>query len=356
MRRYDEILIKNLQNHTERKCEQGIDFEIKWIPDADKQVGMDPRMLEAAKLKAKKLQSDFCIENFQLYEERYRPDKVTYDLTTVPIEKKQQLIKVKKHYVNTFFYWPKGAKEKIPVIIYVHGGAFMTGNHTQFENQCKLLAEKAKAMVVFPEYRLAPENPFPAGLQDICGILDWIEKQADVLNIEKEKIVMAGDSAGASIINGCILLDQKKRIRLVFEIYPCCDIDIIGNQMYSWDSGYYKIPEEEKEYVYSRMNRLKNASKGMREFYLEGEDGKNPLVSVVYQEDFSQFPQVIIAIGEYDFLRISADIFARKCMEAGKLKKAIRYQGCDHGFFDMLGTMPQAEDCILEIAKAVSEL
>ena len=93
----------------------------------------------------------------------------------------------------------------------------------------------------------------------------------------------------------------------------------------------------------------------MREFYLEGEDGKNPLVSVVYQEDFSQFPQVIIAIGEYDFLRISADIFARKCMEAGKLKKAIRYQGCDHGFFDMLGTMPQAEDCILEIAKAVSE-
>lgn len=356
MRKYEKNLIKNLQGNSKFQKENGIVFEIKPIPETEKKEGMDPRMLEAAKQKVKNLSKDFSVETFQLYEERYRPDKVNYDLTTTAIEKKQRLMKVKKHYINTFFYRPKNLERDLPVILYVHGGAFMTGDHTQFENQCKLLAEKAQALVVFPEYRLAPENPFPAGLEDIQHILYQLYEQSEKFQIDRDKIVLAGDSAGASIINGCALVDENKIIRMMFEIYPCCDIDIIGNGVYSWNESYYQILEEEKEYVRSRMNRLKNACQGIVEFYQGTNDGKNPLISAVYQEDFSRFPPIVIAIGEYDFLRVSADIFAKKCMEAGKLKRAIRYQGCDHGFFDMLGIMPQAEDVILEIAKEVHSL
>lgn len=355
MRRYEEGLIRNLQENVKIKKEKGISFEIKPIPDTRKETGMDPRMLEAAKRKAGKLQNSFSVETFQLYEERHRPDKVNYDLTVTIVEKKQQLLKVDQHYINTFFYRPQNKKENLPVVLYVHGGAFMTGDHTQYDNQCRLLAEKAEALVIFPEYRLAPENPFPAGLEDIRGILRWVYEKAD-LGIDRDKIILAGDSAGASIMNGCALSEEGKLIRMMFEIYPCCDIDIIGNQVYKWDESYYEIPEDEKEYVHSRMSRLKNASGGMNEFYLGGKDGKNPFVSIVYQEDMSAFPPVVIAIGEYDFLRVSADIFAQKCAKAGKLLRAIRYQGCDHGFFDMLGTMPQAEDIVLEMAKEVHRI
>lgn len=355
MRKYKENLITNLQEKVTIKQEKGIGFEIKPIPDPDKQTGMDPRMLDAAKRKAGKLQNSFSADTFQLYEERYRPDKVNYDLTMVKIEKKQRLVKVDQHYINTFFYRPENIEGQLPVILYVHGGAFMSGEHTQYENQCRLLAEKAEAFVVFPEYRLAPENPFPAGLEDIRGILRWLY-ECEEIDIDRDRIVLAGDSAGASIMNGCALSDEGKMIRMMFEIYPCCDIDIIGNGVYQWNPSYYEILEEEREYVYSRMNRLKNASAGMHEFYLGGKDGKNPLVSVVYQEELQEFPPTVIAIGEYDFLRISADIFAQKCAEAGKLLRAVRYQGCDHGFFDMLGIMPQAEDIVLEIAKEVKRL
>lgn len=356
MRKYNKVLSDYLQNNTEIRQENSVSFEIKPIPDPEKTEGMDPRMLEAAKRKMKKLQSNFSAETFQLYEERNRTDKISYDLTSVSIMKKQQLVKINKHYINTFLYRPRHLEDKIPVILYVHGGAFMTGDHTQFENQCKLLAEKAEALVVFPEYRLAPENPFPAGLEDIFGVLNWIFEQSEKLQINQKKIVLAGDSAGASIMNGCALLDKNKRIRLMFEIYPCCDIDVIGNGVYQWKPSYYHIPVEEQEYVYSRMDRLKNISKGMTEFYLEGESGKNPLVSIIYEKDISLLPPVIIAVGEYDYFRMTADIFARQCSAAGKLRKAIRYQGCDHGFFDMLGIMPQAEDCIVEVAKAVREI
>ena len=69
-------------------------------------------MLEAAKQKIINLSEDFSVETFQLHEERYRPDKINYDLTTAIIKKKQQLVKVKQHYINTFFYRPEKCKGK----------------------------------------------------------------------------------------------------------------------------------------------------------------------------------------------------------------------------------------------------
>ncbi len=73
-------------------------------------------------------------------------------------------------------------------------------------------------------------------------------------------------------------------------------------------------------------------------------------------KDLSDFPPVVTVVGEYDFLRFSTDIFTKKCADYGKLRRTIRYQGCDHGFFDMIGVMPQAEDVILEMAKDIMNL
>ena len=94
----------------------------------------------------------------------------------------------------------------------------------------------------------------------------------------------------------------------------------------------------------------------MRELYLGKEKLENPYASIIYQKDLSDFPPVVTVVGEYDFLRFSTDIFTKKCADYGKLRRTIRYQGCDHGFFDMIGVMPQAEDVILEMAKDIMNL
>lgn len=356
MRKYGSEMMDRLQNDVSIKIENGVEYQIKPIPDLDKIEGMDPRMLQAAKEKMKKLPGHFSVETYQIYEERVRPDKVNYDLTTELVRIKQQLIPVENHYINTFFYKPWQSEEDIPAVIYVHGGGFMTGDHKQFENQCKLIAQTAGALVIFPEYRLAPENPYPAGENDVWGILQWVYANAEMLHICRERLVMAGDSAGASIINGCALRDQDRRIKLLFEIYPCCDIDSVHNVKYPWKESYYHIPEKERSYIYSRMERLMNMGFCMKELYLMGEAADNPRVSIIYQDDFEHFPMVVTAIGEYDYLRMSSDIFSEKCKKSGRLKRAIRYQGCDHGFFDMLGIMPQAEDVIMELAKEVKNI
>lgn len=72
---------------------------------------------------------------------------------------------------------------------------------------------------------------------------------------------------------------------------------------------------------------------------------ENPYASIIYQKDLSDFPPVVTVVGEYDFLRFSTDIFTKRCVDYGKLRRTIRYQGCDHGFFDMIGVMPQAGRC-----------
>ena len=104
------------------------------------------------------------------------------------------------------------------------------------------------------------------------------------------------------------------------------------------------------------MKRLDNSGKMMRELYLGKEKLENPYASIIYQKDLSDFPPVVTVVGEYDFLRFSTDIFTKKCVDYGKLRRTIRYQGCDHGFFDMIGVMPQAEDVILEMAKDIMNL
>lgn len=355
MRKYPKELVERLQNDWKVVNEKEVDYIIKPIPEIQKQSGMDPRMLDAAKKKNKKLAKEVSIDTFQLYNERYRPDKKNYDLTSETIVIKQKLIRVKKHYINTFIYHPEN-KKNMPLVLYIHGGAFMTGDHTQFENQCKLIAEKAQACVVFPEYRLAPENPYPAGIEDVNATLQWIYTNASELNGDKNKIIVAGDSAGASIANACAMLDKDHKIRLLFEIYPCCDVDSAHNEEYPWDITYYDIPKDEEQYIMGRMQRLNNSGKMMKELYLGDTKKDNPDASIIYQKDLSDFPQVVTLIGEYDFLRFSTDIFTRRCKEYGKLKKTIRYQGCDHGFFDMIGVMPQAEDVILEMAKEIQEL
>ena len=127
MRKYKEELVARLQNDSKSVLEDGVEFIVKPIPEIEKTSGMDPRMLKAAKEKIKKLSTEFSIDAFQLYGERYRPDKKNYDLTENTINTKQKLIQVNEHYINTFFYYPDN-KEDMPIVLYIHGGAFMTGD------------------------------------------------------------------------------------------------------------------------------------------------------------------------------------------------------------------------------------
>jgi acetyl esterase/lipase len=87
----------------------------------------------------------------------------------------------------------------VPVIVYCHSGAFVLGNLDTDHRQCIELARRAEATVVSVEYRLAPEFPYPAALDDAAAALDWVVAQAGALGVDGDRVAVAGSSAGAAL-------------------------------------------------------------------------------------------------------------------------------------------------------------
>lgn len=354
MRKYDSSLVDMLQHHSHCKKEGGVPVVEKPIPETEERFRMDPRVLEAAKEKYKRLNRKFDLKTFQLDQERIRPDRVTCDLTTAPVEERQILIPIAHRYINACLFSPANRSDHAPVVLYLHGGGFIAGSVQYYRNQCRLLAQESGAVVVFPEYRLAPENPYPAGVDDCFGVLRWIQQSGGLPGTRSDQIILAGDSAGGGLANSCILKGAGPAVKLLIEIYPCSDMDIISNGKYPWDYSMYPVAENEKKYAYARIDRIRAGGEAACEFYLHGQmKADDPRVSINYGSDLSCFPMTLLIEAEYDFFKVSNNIFAQKCAGAQVPVDIIRYLGCDHGFLDQFGTFPQAEDCILEMAKAV---
>ena len=361
MRNYEMELLEKLQ-HTSIEEIQGVPVIMKHVPDDDRKHVLDPRVWKIAEQK-RKMFAEKAKSGYRLSEERYRPDKVTYDLTTVDILVDEQLIHIKDdHMIDVCLYRRADCMKRVPVVIYLHGGGFTAGDMRLFANQMKLIAEHSHALVVFPEYRLAPECPYPGAIADAEGTIQWVIEHQKELNIDANKIMVAGDSAGAALTNSCVLRDQKHHIKKVFEIYPAVDSSDYRKQpFYNWTYDAYPILEEQRIAAYSRIDRIKNSidnigTKGKDSLYLQGRISEDdPIVSPIYasNEQLKQFPPIVLVSSEYDFLRISSDYFAKRLYELGVNIKCVRYCGCDHGFFDLLGTIVQAEDLCLLLAEEI---
>lgn len=111
------------------------------------------------------------------------------------------------------------------------------------------------------------------------------------------------------------------------------------------------IPEEH-DMVYSRLNKMKKSQDVS--LYLMGKiDTDNPIVNLSKISDFTKLPDMTIISSQYDLLKLSSDTFIKKAFKGGKKIKSIRYLGCDHGFFDLIGIAPQAEEVCWEIADEI---
>ena len=231
-----------------------------------------------------------------------------------------------------------------------------------YANQMKYISEQAEAIVVFPEYRLAPECPYPGAIEDACGTVRWIYDHAKEFGIDRNCFMVAGDSAGASLANACVLKDEGGIIKKIIELYPGMDMsDYRTLPNYTWSYDFYEIIEEQKEFAYSRIDRIRNDTikSDLENHYLQGKTtSRNPLVSLAYASDdqLKKFPEAVIIAAEYDYLRIGSDYVVKRMIDLNLNVKSIRYNGCDHGFLDMLGTIVQAEEVCLLIADEIKAM
>ncbi|MGH1443812.1 MAG: alpha/beta hydrolase fold domain-containing protein, partial [Exiguobacterium profundum] len=202
-----KYLVQHLQQSQYRTHANHLETIIKPIPDADRTGDLDPRVF--ATLTANHSSHDEPDTAFDLESARDSMGWPNQDRTTTDIKTEYLMIPSEDGDIPVRLYRPSHT-EAIPVILFFHGGGFFGGTLDTVENPCKLLSERANAVVISVDYRLAPEHPFPAGLNDCYRAFEWVHAHSNELNILKDRIGVAGDSAGGNLATACCLMEQER--------------------------------------------------------------------------------------------------------------------------------------------------
>ena len=248
--------------------------------------------------------------------------------------------------------------DRMPAIVYLHGGAFIGGSLRTVENPCKALAERAGAVVVSVDYRLAPEHRFEAGLTDCFDAVTWVSVNARELRVDPARIAVAGDSAGANLGAACAIMDRDRKTRMIALqalIYPVVDLACTPNREYTWSLSDYDA-REDRPLIEEMLRTARSDQERLHAVYLAGGDPADPLVSPLFVADATGLARALILTAEFDALRPEGEAYAHLLARSSVPTKCIRYQGMDHAFLDKIGLYPQAEDCVQEIAAEVGRL
>lgn len=349
---YDKLL-GILETSAETKEVEGIRSVIKHIPDLHIAGDLDPRVLKVISSYTN-LSEEEQTEPANVSIEAIRASMgwLNRDVTTTEITTELISIPSKEHDIPARIYRPI-SNELLPAVVFFHGGGFIGGSLKTVENPCKALAEKAHAAVVSVDYRLAPEHPFPAGLEDCLTAVKWVYENAEKLGINKEQLAVCGDSAGGNLAAVCSLLDSQQgtnRIKYQALIYPVVNPGRIDTEDHRWDINEYEVFHHH-ELIKGVILALAGSSSMLNKLYLQGADVTDIRVSPLLADDLNGLPETLIINAEYDYLRLQAEAYARKLARSGVKTKMIQYKGMDHAFIDKIGDYPQAEDCMNEIAK-----
>lgn len=353
-RKYPKSLVNELQTNSLTKVINGVKETIKVVPGQRGKPQLNIVDPYVKQIVQQKMSEGVGSKTFSLNFDRNRPENITYDLTTSEVKEKESLVEINNaHYIDTFIYQSANINAKNPVLIYLHGGAYMTGKVEEFGKQMKYIAEQAQTTVIFPHYRLAPENPYPAAIEDVLGIISWVKENHTELGSTNPKMVLAGDSAGSGLINSCIvLLKDSSIISQVIELYPAIDNDM--TPYYDWQK--FTVCAEDEKYVKNRVQRMLNSLPSFEENYLHHRiDPRDEIVNLFNIRNWAKIPPITFILNQYDLITLVAEEFVKKALQHQIEINVIKYLGCDHGTLNFFGTEPQAEDMCLEIARVLRD-
>ena len=131
------------------------------------------------------------------------------ETVTADIKRELYKVDVKNGSIDLYLYSDEKTTKDSPVLFYIHGDGFFGGSHSVVEESLKLMVEKFHFAVTSVDYRLAPENPYPASHEDTYAALKYVYENADTMGICKDKIFVAGDSTGGNLAQYCATRDYE---------------------------------------------------------------------------------------------------------------------------------------------------
>ncbi|CAI8793247.1 alpha/beta hydrolase [Chryseobacterium sp. IT-36CA2] len=244
-------------------------------------------------------------------------------------------IQQENHQIPVRIYRSKGKEiQQSSAIIYIHGGWFIAGGYETHDAVVRKLANKAGSVVIFIDYRLAPEHPFPAGLNDCMDGVKWVFKNAESLGIDPDKIGIIGDSAGGAL-STAVSTQLGKQFKFQVLIYPAVDNQLNSK---SWE-------------IYENGPVL-NKQGGIEAWagYLPEEEKGNPLAIPVLIKDFKETPPTLIILAEHDPLLDDGKQLSENMKNAGVELKTSLYKDMVHGFMHMGELLEEVQLAVNEMA------
>lgn len=239
-------------------------------------------------------------------------------------------------------YSPLDSAETLPAVLYFHGGCFISGGFDTHDNQLRQLAYYSRCRVIAVQYRLAPEHTFPAAHDDAEKAARLIWQYAERFGADKNRITLAGDSAG-----GHLALVTALRLKAVGEWQPAQLLLIYP--MLDATAYFESYTRNGADYVITRDTLLSGY-----EFYLAGTDRHHPEASPLWRDDFSGLPPTHIITAEFDPLCDEGEAMYQRMTDQGVDCTCQRWSGVIHGFFQLGGVSQAARDVMRDIAWRVS--
>ncbi len=234
-------------------------------------------------------------------------------------------------------YSPDEPGSPHPLVVFFHGGGFVVGDLETHDAPCRVLCRHAGAHVLSVDYRLAPEHPFPAALEDGRAALRWATAHATELGADPARVAVAGDSAGANIAT--IAAWQANRDggpapALQVLIYPVTatgstrsrelfgDGFLLTHSLMEWFSGHYT----------------------------SGADPSDPRLSILDAGHFGGVAPAFVVTAGFDPLRDEGEAYAETLRAEGVAVTTRRFPGLIHSFYNLIGTSPASHDALVEVS------
>ncbi|HEY1738278.1 MAG TPA: alpha/beta hydrolase, partial [Acidimicrobiia bacterium] len=228
-------------------------------------------------------------------------------------------------------YTPDGGASPKPIVVFIHGGGWTIGSASDYDPLTRVLAVETDAIVVSVDYRLAPEHPYPAAVDDCWAALDWCVAHAGELGADASRIAVAGDSAGGNL--SAVLAQRAAerggpKLALQALIYPVVDCDLERASYVENAKGYF-LERDSMHFFFDSYCE----SAGQR-----ADANVSPLRAANLEQLARQglAPAVVIT-AEFDPLRDEGEAYAEALRAAGATVEATRYDGMIHGFVAMPG-------------------
>jgi acetyl esterase len=238
-------------------------------------------------------------------------------------------------------YVPHEAPPPGPLLVYYHGGGWVIGDLETHDGLCRFLAAFGGCRVLSVDYRLAPEHPFPAPVEDAVAAFSWAAEQAAALGADPARIAVGGDRAGANLSAAVCLAtrDPGARPALQLLLYP--PTDVVGDRPSrgTFAEGFLLTA---------------NDMRWFEAHYLpDGCAADDPRVSMLRTADLSRLPPAFVATAGFDPLRDEGEQYAQRMREAGTTVALRRYPRLIHGFANLTAICPSARAAMLEVAGAL---